>query len=56
MSTQNEIQIARAKAQRDAAIAFSKIDLNKDGVLDRDEIEKLVSESDICKDNQEEIK
>ena len=39
---QVELEDARAKALRDAATAFEKLDINGDGTIDYGEAEKLV--------------
>ena len=45
-----EIEIARAEALRDAEIAFEKLDINNDGVIDREEASLLIDQSKFSKD------
>ena len=46
-----EIEIARAEALRDAEKAYEKLDVNGDGVIDREEAALLIGQSNLSTDD-----
>ena len=44
-----DLEVARENALKDAEVAYDKLDINGDGIVDFSEVEKLVSQSDSVK-------